>query len=211
MEALLQEWLHPQTESHGAAGQALPVKQCLIQESLPSLHLEQIGRWIRTYQEWATWTPTQMKEQFLQIGWPYYQALWQSCSLSEKLALYHIAVDGYLHADNPDLTPLSQKGLIRLTPDLQLMNDSFRQCVLQLGANFQLSQLEKQVRQDTWGQLKWPFLFIFGTVLLFFFFTQHEFKNSFITLISLLPILLPALPDLPTLFTGSRNIQDPSG
>ncbi len=211
MEALLQEWLHPQTESHGAAGQALPVKQCLIQESLPSLHLEQIGRWIRTYQEWATWTPTQMKEQFLQIGWPYYQALWQSCSLSEKLALHHIAVDGYLHADNPDLTPLSQKGLIRLTPDLQLMNDSFRQCVLQMGANFQLSQLEKQVRQDTWGQLKWPFLFIFGTVLLFFFFTQHEFKNSLITLISLLPILLPALPDLPTLFTGSRNIQDPSG
>ena len=70
-------------------------------------------------------------------------------------------------------------------PDLQLMNDSFRQCVLQLGANFQLSQLEKQAGQDTWGQLKWPFLFIFGTILLFFFFTQHEFKNSFITLISL--------------------------
>jgi len=211
MEALLQEWLHPQTESHGAAGQTLPVKQCLNQESLPTLQLKRIGRWIRTYQEWATWTPSQMKEQFLQIGWPYYQTLWQSCSFSEKLALYHIAVDGYLHADNPDLTPLSQKGLIRLTPDLQLMNDSFRQCVLQLGANFQLFQLEKQASQDTWGKLKWPFLFIFGTILLFFFFTQHEFKNSFITLISLLPILLPALPDLPTLFTGSRNTQSSSG
>jgi hypothetical protein len=211
MEPLLQEWLHPQPESHGSTGPTLPVKQCLIQESLPTLHLERIGRWIRTYQEWATWTPSQMKEQFLQIGWSYYQALWQSCSLSEKLALYHIALDGYLHADNPNITPLSQKGLIRLTPDLQLMNDSFRQCVLQLGANFQLSQLEKQASQDTWGQLKWPFLFIFGTILLFFFFTQHEFKNSFITLISLLPILLPALPDLPTLFTGPRNNQGSSG
>jgi hypothetical protein len=211
MESLLQEWLHPQTESHLATGPTLPVKQCLIQESLPTLHLERIGRWIRTYQEWATWTPSQMKEQFLQVGWPYYQALWQSCSFSEKLALYHIAVDGYLHTDNPDLAPLSQKGLIRLTPDLQLMNDSFRQCVLQLGANFQLSQLEKQANQDTWGKLKWPFLFIFGTILLFFFFTQHEFKNSFITLISLLPILLPALPDLPTLFTGPRNIHGSSG
>jgi hypothetical protein len=79
------------------------------------------------------------------------------------------------------------------------------------GANFQLSQLEKQASQDTWGQLKWPFLFIFGTILLFFFFTQHEFKNSFITLISLLPILLPALPDFPTLFTGPRNAQGSSG
>jgi hypothetical protein len=211
MEALLQEWLHPQTEYHGAAGPTLPVKQCLIQESLPTLHLERIGRWIRTYQEWATWTPSQMKEQFLQIGWPYYQALWQSCPFSEQLALYHIAVDGYLHADNPNLTPLSQKGLIRLTPDLQLMNDSFRQCVLQLGANFHLSQMEKQASQDTWGKLKWPFLFIFGTILLFLFFTQQEFKNSFITLISLLPILLPALPDIPSLFTGPRNTQGSSG
>ncbi|MDH5564705.1 MAG: cache domain-containing protein, partial [Nitrospirota bacterium] len=211
MEALLQEWLHPQTEHVNAAGPTLPVKHCLQQESLPTVHLERIGNWIRGYQEWATWTPGQMKEQFLHIGWPYYQALWQSCSLTEKLALYHIAVDGYVHGDNPDLTSLSQKGLIRLTPDLQIMNDSFRNCVLQLGTNFQLSKWEKQIRPDTWGQMKWPFLFIFGTILLFFFFTQQEFKNSFITLMSLLPILLPALPELPTLLTGSKNTQGSSG
>ena len=212
METLLQEWLHPQTESPGgAAGPTLPVKHCLYQEALPTLHLNRIGKWIRSYQEWATWTPSQMKEQFLRIGWPYYQALWQSCSLTEKIALYHLAVDGYVHANNPDLTSLSQKGLIRLTPDLQLMNGSFRRCVLQLGANLQLLKWEKQTRPDTWRQLKWPFLFIFGTVLLFFFFTQQEFKNSFITLISLLPILLPALPDLPALLTGTKNSQGSSG
>jgi len=211
MEALLQEWLHPKTEQPVTTGPSLPVKHCLQQEALPTVHLERIGNWIRGYQEWATWTPGQMKEHFIHIGWPYYQALWQSCSLTEKLALYHIAVDGYVHADNPDLTSLSQKGLIRLTPDLQLMNDSFRQCVLQLGMNFQLSKWEKQTRPDTWGQLKLPFLLIFGTILLFFFFTQQEFKNSFITLMSLLPILLPALPELPTLFTGPKNPQSSSG
>ena len=205
MEILLQEWLHPQAEPLSGKGPTLPVKQCLYQEALPTQHLERIGKWIRANQEWTTWTPSQMKKQFLQIGWPYYQALWQSCSLTEKMALYHIAVDGYVHADNPDLTTLSQKGFIRLMPDLQLMNDSFRQCVLQLGSNFQLAKWEKQTRPDTWGQLKWPFLFIFGTVILFFFFTQQEFKNSFITLISLLPILLPALPDLPTILSGPKN------
>jgi hypothetical protein len=210
MESLLQEWLHPRTESQGSTGPILRVKHCLIQESLPTLHLERVGRWIRAYQEWATWTPNQMTEQFLHLAWPYYQALWQSCSLSEKFALYHIAVDGYVHADHPDLISLSQKGLIRLTPDLQLMNASFRQCVLQLGTNFQFSRWEKQSNQDTWGRLKWPFLLIFGTILLFFFFTQHEFKNSFITLISLLPILLPALPDFPALFTGQNSPQTPS-
>jgi len=211
METLLQEWLHPQTESPGGTGPILPVKQCLYQEALPTLHLERIGKWIRSDQEWATWTPGQMKEQFLRIGWPYYQAIWRSCSFSEQLTLYHIAVDGYLHSGNPDLTSLSQKGLIRLTPELQLMNESFRQCILQLGLNFQLSEWEKQTNQNTWGKLKWPFLLIFGTILLFFFFTQQEFKNSFITLISLLPILLPALPDLPVLLTGPKNIQSSSG
>ena len=211
MEALLQEWLHPQTESHRGTGPILPVKHCLIHESLPTFHLERVGRWIRAYQEWATWTPGQMTEQFLHLAWPYYQALWQSCTRSEKFAIYHIAVDGYVHADHPDLISLSQKGLIRLTPDLQLMNASFRQCVLQLGTNFQLSKWEKQANQDTWGKLKWPFLFIFGIILLFFFFTQQEFKNSFITLISLLPILLPVLPDFPALFTGQKANQAASG
>ncbi len=207
MERLLQEWLHPHTESAEDTGPVLPVKNCLYHEALPTLHLMRIGKWIRSYQEWATWTPSQMKEQFLKIGWPYYQNLWQSCSLAEKITLYHIAVDGYVHTDNPDLTALSQKGLIQLTPDLQLMNESFRYCILQLGANFQLSQLEKHTRPDTWGKLKWPFLIIFVIVLLFFFFTQQEFKNSFITLISLLPILLPAIPELPGLLAGTKKSQ----
>lgn len=145
-----------------------------------------------------------MTEQFLRISWPYYLAIWQSCSLSEKLALFHLALDDYLHADNPDLTSLSQKGLIRLEPDLQLMNESFRKFVLQLGSNLHLSKWEKQATQDTWGRLKWPFLMIFGIIILFFFFTQQEFKNSFITLISLLPILLPALPEFPFLFSSQK-------
>ena len=162
METLLQEWLHAQTESPGGTGLTLPVKQCLYQEALPTLHLERIGKWIRSYQEWATWTPSQMKEQFLRIGLSYYQAIWHSCSFSEQLPLYHIAVAGYLHSDNPDLTSLSQKGLIRLTPELQLMNESFRQCILQLRVNFQLSKWEKPTRPDTWEQLKCHFFSFSG-------------------------------------------------
>lgn len=211
MASLLREWLHPQVDHSSPTGglSTLAVKQCLLQESQPTVQLERIGQWIRSFQEWATWTPGQMKEQFLRIGWPYYLAIWQSCSLSEKLALFHLALDGYLHADNPDLTSLSQKGLVRLEPDLQLMNESFRKFVLQLGSNLQLSKWEKQTNQDTWGRLKWPFLMIFGIIILFFFFTQQEFKNSFITLISLLPILLPALPELPFLFSSQKPPSSP--
>ncbi|MGE0474557.1 MAG: cache domain-containing protein [Nitrospirales bacterium] len=207
MPSLMREWLHSPADHTSPTGalSTLAVKQSLLQESQPTIQLERIGRWIRSFQEWATWTPCQMIEQFLRIGWPYYLAIWQSCSLSEKLTLFHLALDGYLHADNPDLTSLSQKGLVRLEPDLQLMNESFRKFVLQLGTNFHLSQWEQQATQDTWGRLKWPFLMIFGIIILFFFFTQQEFKNSFITLISLLPILLPALPELPVLFSSQKT------
>ena len=212
MESLLREWLSTPSELTLPVGSpsTLAVKSCLIQESQPTLQLTRIGYWIRSFQEWATWTPSQMKEQFLHVSWPYYLSLWQSCTLSEKLALYHLSLDGYLHADNPDLTSLSQRGLIRLAPDLQIMNDSFRQFVLRLGNNLHLSQWEKQATQDTWGRLKWPFLMFFGTIILFFFFTQQEFKNSFITLMSLLPILLPAIPELPFLSSQSKASSPPS-
>jgi hypothetical protein len=206
METMLRTWLEspaPLPSSTGT-GSLLPIKHTLQRESQPAIHLERIGYWIKALQPWVTWTPSQIQEQFLHMGWPYYQALWQSCSLSEQLSLYHLAVDGYLHTDNPDLTSLAQKRLIRLEPDLQLMNESFRQCVVHMGERLQFSKFDTQTGPDTWRRLKWPFLLVFGIILVFFFFTQQEFKNSFMALVSLLPILLPALPEISFLSSARK-------
>ena len=151
------------------------------------------------------WSPQEMKEEFRLAAFPYYQTLWESCSFPEKLALYHVASDGYLHSHNPELVGLCQKGLLRLAPDIQLLNESFRSFVLEAATSTGLAKWEAGDSPDTWARLKYPFLLLFGVIVIFLFATQQEFKNSFITLVSLLPILLPALPELSSLFTGQKT------
>jgi len=130
--------------------------------------------------------------------------------MDEKLALYHVASDGYLHTHNPELLPLLQKGLLRLKPDIQLLNESFRSFVLESATNTRVEEWQAGTTPDTWARLKYPLLLVFGVIVVFLFATQQEFKNSFITLVSLLPILLPALPELPSLFAGSKSTRPSS-
>lgn len=129
----------------------------------------------------------------------------------EKLALYHVASDGYLHTHNLELKTLCYKGLLRLNPDIQFLNESFRSFVLDRATGIRVAEWEAGATPNTWARLKYPLLLVFGIIVVFLFATQQEFKNSFITLVSLLPILLPALPELPSLFAGSKNTRVFSG
>lgn len=207
MDTVVREWLNPQTNDGHIEdrGQLLFVKRVLKQETQTTAHMGKIGNWIRSLQEWPMWSPEEMKEELRLLAFPYYQSLWESCSHHEKLALFHVAIDGYLHSHNPELVPLCQKGLLRLNPDIQLLNESFRSFVLDIAPNTRVAEWEDGATSDTWARLKYPFLLIFGVIVVFLFATQQEFKNSFITLISLLPVLLPALPELPWIFAGQKN------
>jgi len=212
METVIREWLNQQAGEGQIEdrGQLLFVNRLLKQETQATVQLEKIGNWIRSLQAWPMWSPEEMKEQFRLAAFPYYRSLWESCSIHEKLALYHVASDGYLHTHNPELVPLCQKGLLRLNPDIQLLNKSFRSFVLEIATKTRVAEWEAGAPSDTWARLKYPFLLVFGVIVIFLFATQQEFKNSFITLVSLLPILLPALPELPTLFAGQKNTSSSS-
>ena len=207
MEAVIREWLRPQTGDGPIEdrGQLLFVNRLLNQETATTVHLKKIGNWIRSLKEWPMWSPQDMKDQFRLAAFPYYRSLWESSSVLEKRALYHVASDGYLHAHNPELVGLCQKGLLRLNPDIQLLNESFRSFVLEMATNTGIAEWEAGDSPDTWARLKYPFLLLFGVIVVFLFATQQEFKNSFITLVSLLPLLLPALPELPSLFSGQKS------
>ena len=212
MEAVIREWLNPQTSDRHTEdrGQFLFVKRLLKQETEVTAHLGRIGNWIRSLQGCLMWAPEEMKEQLRLAAFPYYRSLWESCSGHEKLALYHVASDGYLHTHNPELMALCQKGLLRLNPDIQLLNASFRSFVLEIATKTRVAEWEEGTISDTWARLKYPFLLVFGVIVVFLFATQQEFKNSFITLISLLPVLLPALPELPLLFSGQKSTNSSS-
>jgi hypothetical protein len=212
IEALIREWLnHQARDGHTEdRGHLLFVKRLLKQETEATMHLRKIGKWIRSFPQWPMWSPAEMKEQLRLAAFPYYRSLWESCSIHEKLALYHVASDGYLHAHNPELIPLCQKRLLHLNPDIQLLNESFRTFVLKNATKTRVAEWEAGANPDTWARLKYPFLLVFVAIVIFLFATQQEFKNSFITLVSLLPILLPALPELPLLFSSQKNTRSSS-
>ncbi len=210
---ILRIWLEP-TAVHEISkdqGQPLKVKSLLKSEAQPTSQLRKIGNWIFALHEWPMLAPQELQQQFQFVASPYYRSLWHSCSVQEQLALFHIAQDGYLHANNPELASLTQNGLVRVTPDLQIMNGSFRRFILQIGNESNILKWKDRANEETWANLRLPFLLIFAIILIFLFVTQQEFKNSFITLISLLPIILPALPELPLLFNSPKNALPSSG
>ena len=181
-----------------------PIVQAFQTECGPTAHLRSLGQWIRQRTEWIAWSPDQLVANVLRLAKPYYYTLWKSCSIEEKMALFHIAKDGFVHAAHQELPMLHQKGLIRFTPQIQIMNESFGRYILLAADREDLITLERTQSPNTWSRLKLPLLLGVGLLILFMFATQQEFKNSLLALISLLPVILPAFPELPSFLSASK-------
>ena len=181
-----------------------PIVQAFQTECGPTAHLRSLGQWIRQRTEWIAWSPDQLVANVLRLSKPYYYTLWKSCSLEEKMALFHIAKDGFVHSAHQELPMLHQKGLIRFTPQIQIMNESFNRYILLAADREDLITLERTQSPNTWSRLKLPLLLGVGLLILFMFATQQEFKNSLLALLSLLPVILPAFPELPSFLSASK-------
>jgi hypothetical protein len=130
------------------------------------------------------------------LAQPYYRALWASCSNEEKLALYRLASDRFLHSENPEIRCLLCKGLIVLDPDLRLMNESFRRFVLTIARGEQIAALEAQAPKSFWHKLSWPLGIVLTVWVLFLIVTQEGVRAGVGVLLGLLLALLPALNNL---------------
>ncbi|MDR4495890.1 MAG: hypothetical protein R3B74_16030 [Nitrospirales bacterium] len=95
-------------------------------------------------------TEDAVREAILQMAKGYYEQIWQSLTVDEQLALYHLAKDRYIHIEHPGLEPLLTKGLIVFDPDLRLMNTSFREFVQMAGERDELKNKNKKKGQSIW-------------------------------------------------------------
>jgi hypothetical protein len=141
-----------------------------------------------------------MSEDFLR---PYYQAIWQSATLDEQLALYNLVRDQFIHVKHPGLNSLLCKGLIHFSPNLSLMDDRFASFVKYAGKRDQLDQFAKSHREGNWSIIKVPLGITFVIFFAFLAITQEEFRSIFPALISVLPVLFQGMPDLNQVFKGS--------
>ncbi len=141
-------------------------------------------------------TEDTVREAIFQMAKGYYEQIWQSLTVDEQLALYHVAKDRYIHIEHPGLEPLLKKGLILFDPDLQLMNTSFREFVRMAGERDELKKQEQEKGQSIWKALKVPVGLGLGTIILLLIFTQEELRTALPAVISLVPLLLQGIPDI---------------
>ena len=126
------------------------------------------------------------------VGAPYFAAIWQARTTDEKITLYHLARDGFVHAENPDLQPLFALGLIKSKPAPRLFSDDFEDYVLNAAQREQLDT-KKPVKSYAW---KWPLAIVLIVLGMGLLLTQKELHNVVVLMLSLLPVLLPTLSEL---------------
>ena len=138
----------------------------------------------------------------------YYTALWDSCSISEKLVLLQVAQTGLANGkERAGVRRLLARGLLRRDPQLRLMNETFcrfvrRQCTTSSLAR----QLEANLASDAWGRFRVPFFAAVMVVLLFFFGTQRELFDSTFAVVGGLTATIPALLKMLSTF-GERGAK----
>ncbi|RMH31118.1 MAG: hypothetical protein D6690_17145 [Nitrospirae bacterium] len=146
------------------------------------------GPWRQALTRHAQATVEKEQEQLLR---PYYHAIWTSCTDDEKLALFYLAKDRFLHAENPALRRLLCKGLAVLQPDLQLMSASFRRFVMATANDSQIVQLEQRSPGSFWQTVSWPLGIALLLLAAFLFVTQEQVRSAAGASLSLLPAILP--------------------
>ncbi|GJL54405.1 MAG: hypothetical protein NPIRA02_15370 [Nitrospirales bacterium] len=132
----------------------------------------------------------------LEMARGYYEDVWQSLTIDEQLALYHLAKNRFIHVEHPGIDPLLRKGLIQFEPDLHIMNTSFREFVSIAGQRDELHKQEEQKGDSIWNVLKVPVGLGLATIIIVLLLTQEELRTALPAVISLLPLLFQGMPTL---------------
>lgn len=125
-----------------------------------------------------------------------YEYWWADCSASEKIALWHVATDRFLHASNSKLYPLLWKGLLKLDPDIKLCSRSWQLFVKQAGDRDQLAFLRHDLKPSTWAKVSRPLLIGLLSSVAFLAVTQQNVREVVIALVPVLPAFLIEIPRL---------------
>jgi len=136
----------------------------------------------------------------------YYEGLWACCSPVEKLALEHLAEDGFAnYRDGKIVRRLITRGLVRRDPHLRLMNETFRRFVVSTVRREEIAKLEKETQASAWDHFRRPFATILALVLVLFVATQKERFDATMAIILGATGVLPSLLKLAGLLIGERS------
>jgi hypothetical protein len=174
----------------------------LIDECAPRACLEQIGREIAQRRDLKTSRPDDLISDVLMQAHTYYKLIWESCSPGEKLTLTHLAMDGFLSINDPDVPRLVRRGLIVRHREIRLMNESFSLFVLDKSrADKEVELAEGQARRtSSWQYLKVSLSVTVIGLMVFLFATQRDLYNSTLLALTSIAAGVPAVFNFFNLF-----------
>jgi len=106
----------------------------------------------------------------------------------------HLAEDGLLSPNDPQIGPLLLKRLIVRSPDVRLLNQTFSDFVLRHCFTGKLASIESEAKQmSPWERLKLPLFIGLAGLVLFLVITQKEFFGSSLSLITGITSSIPAV------------------
>lgn len=111
-----------------------------------------------------------------QLFMPYYQHIWENCTVNEKFILFDMAMDTMVNAKNrDDIRNLIGKGILTVEGKLDFVSKCFKRYVLELTNTDEFRTLEMAMkRAGGWSKVKGPIYIIFVILVVFVFFTQQD-------------------------------------
>jgi hypothetical protein len=153
-------------------------------------------------------TPLELGQLLVEVGERaegHYREIWSACTPAERLALGHIAEEGLVNRKmKPAVRRLMARGLVRRAPHFVVMNETFRRFVLTVSSSAEATALEESV-SNPWDAIRLPFLAVLAASLAFLFFTQHEFFNTTLAVVTGVGTAGTAIMKMASMFGHQRG------
>ena len=125
---------------------------------------------------------------------PYFEALWNACTVDERLALAQLAEEGVVNPQKRSVVrDLLQSGLIVRNPTLQIVSDRFKDFISQVTNPGQVAIWERQGVAIPWGSIEFAMLTVVATLAGLLIVTQEQLVSAWIGFI---PAFLPTAQKL---------------
>ena len=126
---------------------------------------------------------------------PHYQAVWESCQEDEKFFLFDLAEDGIANLSNRDLIgQLSRKGLVRIHPKLEIVNNSFANFILgAVDKTALLARNEMESKEGQWRKLRPIMIIVIVAAFGFLSVANEESMGKATALLASIALVIPNL------------------
>ncbi len=120
--------------------------------------------------------------------------IWRQCTRAEKLALRHLAEEGFLNPNAQDIVrPLMRRLLVRRDPAFCLPTEAFRRFVMRAETCATVTSWERTGERSAWARLRAPLVTLGGLGVAYLLLAEPDALNWSIALATGVAAGLPAI------------------